>query len=61
MGFSGQGVWVMGYHGFMGYSLRTKVVDRKMYGVLEVMGYDRYGLRQVRLYIEPWYKNESYK
>ena len=30
--------------------LQTKLVDQKSYGILEVMGYDRYGLRQVQLY-----------
>ena len=41
------GLWVFGPK-----LLRTNSVDLKMYGISQVMGYDRYGLWQVWLYSE---------
>jgi hypothetical protein len=45
------GLWVIGELWVMGQnSLRTKLVTMKMYGLSESMGYERYGLRESRLY-----------
>ena len=55
MGFTRQKVWVMGYWRLwvMGcISPRTNLVDGKTYGLSQVMGYLKYGLWQVRLYIK---------
>ena len=51
MGQNGYGIWGMADLWVMvSKSLRTELVDSDFYGVWEVMGYTRYGLRGVRLY-----------
>jgi hypothetical protein len=37
--------------GFESKPLRTRSVSLKKYGLLQVMGYEGYGLRGVRLYL----------
>jgi hypothetical protein len=44
-------LWVMGYYGFMAFKAATNLVDPKKYGLLQVMGFHGYGLRQVLLYV----------
>lgn len=44
-------LWVMGYHGFMGYPLQTNSGSAKIYGLSRVMGFGVYGLEGSRLYI----------
>jgi len=46
MGFFPKDLWVMGRK-----SPPTELVDRKSYGIVEVMGLYRYGIRQVLLYM----------
>ena len=47
MGYDPQKSMLMGYQGFMGYALQTKLGDVKLYGISGVMGSKRYGLRGV--------------
>ena len=35
----------------MGFLLGTELVDEKSHGVLQIMGYLSYGLRQIQLYV----------
>lgn len=39
----------MGIYRGMGFQLSTDLVSGKMYGVFQIMGYQSYGLSQLRL------------
>ena len=47
-----QKVWIMGYGRVWSVWQGTDSVAMRKYGLWEVMGYHRYGLRQRRLYMQ---------
>ena len=42
-------VWIMGYQGIMGFSPYPKSGKAKLYGLLQVMGFQEYGLEGFHL------------